>query len=874
MGRREGASRRERNGHQAGPPSPPRILIATILPPGGPTGVHTHVREFGSYLRAHGEPYEVIRPLSARKALATVVFAFRFLLRHVSSGADVWWYRFWHGVFLRHALARALRDGSDAVIYAQCPVSAHAALRARRRRRQPVVMAVHFEASQADEWVYRGHIRQEGLVYRSIRSFEAQTLTRLDGIVFVSRSAREDIASWLPAVLDVPHTIIPNFVSPFDRDRTFEPGWEADLVSVGSLETVKNHGFLLEVLAAANCMGRRFTLDIVGGGSRHAELQQLALELAVGDQVRFLGQCPDVRARLSGYRVYVHSSTHEVLPFAIIEALGAGLPIVAGPFGGVPELFEPGVEGVLWPLDDPEEAARVLIDFTSDPRELALTAKRARLRFIKSFDLSVAAPALYAYLMSSAGRQVWVEHVAATRRITTAGGNGPQRAVSFRAAVTTVDQCVASVSNFAVGVAVARFAGVSGLGAYSLAYTAWLILAAAHRSLVTDPMAIENDLRNADARLHVRAGLAAELLLGVLCVAAFLGLGVALLSAHQHAYGIGFIATAPWLPFLLLQDYWRWIGFMQARPGRALTNDLIFLIVQVGAFAVLFGLHVRSTVVAIGGWGVGALVGAMYGLWQFRVSPSFQHGFRRLRMRWSMSKWLLGESASQWGASQAFVVLAGILLGPIGLGGLKAASNLVNGPSLVLLQAGGSVGLPEASRALAERGWLGLRRVSHFVNIASVLSVAAIGAVIFLYGRQLLSALYGHEFGRYAMVANIVALATLVGAFRVGAFLVLKATRRSCDLFVLSMINLIASVVAVLALAPIFGIVGAAVSTLIATAFSTVITVGLQRRRTVCRNEPTSVRPVCQPVLLSETVPAEAGIIQPETLAASEPVTR
>ncbi len=90
------------------------------------------------------------------------------------------------------------------------------------------------------------------------------------------------------------------------------------------------------------------------------------------------------------------------------------------------------------------------------------------------------------------------------------------RSVSQRAIITTIDQCVSSVSNFAVGVVVARVSGVAGLGAFSLAYAAWLLVAAIHRALVTDPMAIMGDARHpTQAHANIKKGFAAEVALGL-----------------------------------------------------------------------------------------------------------------------------------------------------------------------------------------------------------------------------------------------------------------------------------------------------------------------------------------------------------------------
>ena len=382
---------------------------------------------------------------------------------------------------------------------------------------------------------------------------------------------------------------------------------------------------------------------------------------------------------------------------------------------------------------------------------------------------------------------------------------------------------MSSASNFAVGVAIAHVAGIAGLGVYSLAYAVWLVLQAAHRSLVTDPMAIENDVSQSDAATHVQMGLAAELALGMMAAVLFAVVGLVLRVSGQHTFGLAFIALAPCLPFLLAQDYWRWVGFMKAAPGQALANDIVYDIVQAAAFVILVVSKIHSPVVAIAAWGMGAFAGAVYGLWQHAVRPALRGGVARLRLRWGLSKWLVAASTTTWGSTQAYAVLTAAFLGPVGLGGLKAAQSLVNGPNIVLLQAGGSIGLPEASKGLASRGWLGLRRVGRWITVAGVLSVGSIGLIVVLFGRRLLTLFYGPEFGRYANVASLLALTYVIGVSSLGAILCLKTTRQTHLLFWTNGIALVVSVLAVVILVPLFGIIGAAEA---AIAGATVSTVG------------------------------------------------
>lgn len=401
---------------------------------------------------------------------------------------------------------------------------------------------------------------------------------------------------------------------------------------------------------------------------------------------------------------------------------------------------------------------------------------------------------------------------------------GPNGAMSLRFGVTAADQCLSSLSNFAVGLAAARVAGAAGLGIYALVYAVWLMVASMHRSLITDPMAIENDLNQPDGALRTRAGLAAELWLGLASGVGFAATGAVMLAFGQHQFGLAFCFLAPWLPFLLAQDYWRWVGFMSAQPKKSLANDVVFDVIQAAGFAVLLLAGVHSSLVAVGAWGVGAFGGALYGLLQFGVRPSLRGGLELLVRRWRLSRWLVAGNLTSTATTQATYVLTGAFLGPTGIGGLKAATSLMAGPSLVLVQAVGSVGLPEASRALHERGWPGLRRVERMVTAVGVLGVGAIATVVFCFGHWLLVHVYGPAFGQYAAAADVLAAAGVVTATSLGAILSLKATRKSHLMLPATTVPVVVSIVTAVLLVPPYGVLGAALATLIP---SSVRTVGL-----------------------------------------------
>ena len=379
--------------------TPPPLLIATNLREEGRTGVQTHISQLRRYLAERGTKTAVITPFCWRRAL-TPVFGLRIVLERCGCrAASVVWYRSSHEVFLYQALRRALRGAGDCVVYAQEPLAARAALRARRGKRQRVVLAVHFRTSQADEWANMGLIKPGGSVFQSIRQVEREVIPQVDGLMYVSEWARQAVLGWLPEAAAVPATVIDNFVAPVHADPGQEP--LGDLVTMGGLEPVKNHRYLLEVLAAARRAGRPLTLDVYGDGALRKDLQRQASSLGLEDQVQFRGFQPDVRDFLPRYRAYVHASYSESSSLAIIEAMAAGLPIVAAAVGPIAELYDDGVEGRFWPLDDPAAANAILISlFDSEPSRLR-AASAARERFLRDFDADVIVPRLQSFLLGS-----------------------------------------------------------------------------------------------------------------------------------------------------------------------------------------------------------------------------------------------------------------------------------------------------------------------------------------------------------------------------------------------------------------------------------------------------------------------------------------
>jgi glycosyltransferase involved in cell wall biosynthesis len=378
----------------------PLVIIATNFREAGETGVHAHIEQWRRYLEQRGTSVRVVTPFSWNRALTYPVFSPRLVLKYVSQPASVIWYRYWHELFLRKALRQRLAQAGDCVVYAQGPSEAKAALRARQGKHQRVIMAVHFRASQADEYAEPGReIKRGSAVFRAIRRLEREVIMQLDGLVYVSEWARDALLKWLPEAAAVPSAVIGNAVAQVTGERPAVP--YADLVTVGRLDAPKNHRFLLEVLAEAKSAGRRVTLDIFGDGPLRNDLKRRISELGLAEQVRLRGFRSDVRTFLPSYRAYVHASYLETSSFAIIEAMAAGLPIVAGDIGPISELCNDGVEARFWPLDSPSRAATILVELLDSESALLAAGQASLKRFHSDFDVEVVGARIRSFLLGT-----------------------------------------------------------------------------------------------------------------------------------------------------------------------------------------------------------------------------------------------------------------------------------------------------------------------------------------------------------------------------------------------------------------------------------------------------------------------------------------
>ena len=149
--------------------------------------------------------------------------------------------------------------------------------------------------------------------------------------------------------------------------------------TAGRLVPVKGHDGLLRAMAVILRVRPDARLVVAGGGPLRATLDRTARRLGIDRACVFTGHRPDVRDVIAAMDVFVLPSLSEGIPMALLEAMAIGTPVVATRVGGIPEVVEDGVTGVLVaPGDDAAraEACLELARHRDRARRLALAAGR------------------------------------------------------------------------------------------------------------------------------------------------------------------------------------------------------------------------------------------------------------------------------------------------------------------------------------------------------------------------------------------------------------------------------------------------------------------------------------------------------------------
>lgn len=192
-----------------------------------------------------------------------------------------------------------------------------------------------------------------------------------------------------------------------------ELGLETGVLLVGMvarLQPVKGHRFFIEAAArvSENIANAHFVL--VGDGPLRREIERQVEECGISDRVHLLGDRTDVERLVASFDLSVLASLHEGLPNAVMEAMAAGVPVVATAVGGTMELISEGETGFLVPPGNADALAMRMTFALMNREHAADIALRGRERILESFGMKRMVESiekLYEQMMADDGKRSW-----------------------------------------------------------------------------------------------------------------------------------------------------------------------------------------------------------------------------------------------------------------------------------------------------------------------------------------------------------------------------------------------------------------------------------------------------------------------------------
>lgn len=268
---------------------------------------------------------------------------------------------------------------------------------------QPDILHCHmFHANVLGRWI--GHRAGVANIVSTVHAAERRCLPwrlwierKTDPLGTVSVCVSQSVLQLHSRRTRIPSerfTVIPNGV---DTARFAQPsrssaevraelGIAADATvigSVGRLDVLKGYRYL--IAAFGRIVGELDNVELViaGDGPERSMLERLARQAGCSEHVHLLGQRADAVDLLHAFDVFAMPSICEGLPLALIEAMAAGVPVVASAVGSVPEVL---AAGRLVRPQDPDELAGALLDALENPDPVQTQLSLAHVR--EHYDLS------------------------------------------------------------------------------------------------------------------------------------------------------------------------------------------------------------------------------------------------------------------------------------------------------------------------------------------------------------------------------------------------------------------------------------------------------------------------------------------------------
>ncbi|MGX4771472.1 glycosyltransferase family 4 protein [Bradyrhizobium guangdongense] len=212
---------------------------------------------------------------------------------------------------------------------------------------------------------------------------ERTLMDSTDLFLFESAFARDTYQRIVGTPKGVVHCVF-NGVTPEEFEPVDIADDATDLAYVGEFRHIKGADLLVDAIARLHQNGKKITLTLGGDGEESAALKAQVEKLGLADAIRFIGH---VKARygFSKGRLLVVPSRGDSMPYVVIEAGAAGIPMIAARVGGIPEIFGPESPALFAP-SNAEAMAEAIATALADVKATAQRASALRERISAHFS--------------------------------------------------------------------------------------------------------------------------------------------------------------------------------------------------------------------------------------------------------------------------------------------------------------------------------------------------------------------------------------------------------------------------------------------------------------------------------------------------------